>query len=484
MLDTLTRPRAEQARLPARRIDAAGQAQVDYRAVLALAAPLFLNSGVQAILNLTDTWFAGRISSAAVAAIGAVHFLIIASILLLGGVGLAVQSLVAQSYGARRYAQGAYWTWAGLWSALLTVPVFAVLAMCGEGMLSPFHLDPEIEKLAVAYWIPRIAGASGGVALWAIMGFFNGVGKTRVTLEAMLIVALVNAVLNEIFIFHLHMGIAGSAWATSVSTLIGVVFCLVRFLAPQVRRAFRSHRVWRPRPRAFVHMLGLGLPMGLFGAVDLFSFALFQLMQVSLGTVDGAATQIVMMLTSVAYMPGIGLALAGTTLVGQSIGAGNPRWAMRVGNTIITLAAGFMAVVGFSLAVGGPWLIPWFTQKSDPLGAAVIARACTLIWIGAGYQVFDALNIASAFCLRGANDVRVPALLLIALSAIGFVPLAHSLSFAPDQGWVQGLPQFGWGAVGGWLAALVYIMALGLTLFGRWRSGIWQRVRRGTSLRP
>jgi len=45
------------------------------------------------------------------------------------------------------------------------------------------------------------------------------------------------------------------------------------------------------------------------------------------------------------------------------------------------------------------------------------------------------------------------------------VPLAHSLSFAPGQGWVDWLPQYGLGAVGGWFAALIYIFFLGLMLF-------------------
>jgi MATE family multidrug resistance protein len=147
---------------------------------------------------------------------------------------------------------------------------------------------------------------------------------------------------------------------------------------------------------------------------------------------------------------------------------------MRVGNTIIATTAGFMAVVGFALALSSPQLIPWFTGLTDPYAAAILTRASTLIWIAAGYQLFDALNIASACCLRGAKDVRMPALLLIALSVFGFVPLAHSLSFAPRQGWVDFLPQFGWGAVGGWTAALIYILCLGLTLLYRWRSRVWQ----------
>ena len=61
--------------------------------------------------------------------------------------------------------------------------------------------------------------------------------------------------------------------------------------------------------------------MGLLYAADILGFALFQLMQVRLGNVDGASTQIVLMLTSFCYMPAVGIAMAGTTLVGQAIGA-------------------------------------------------------------------------------------------------------------------------------------------------------------------
>ncbi len=61
--------------LPAQRIDAQGRAHVEWRIVLALAGPLMANSAIQAAMNLTDTWFIGRISTAALAGMGAIHWL-------------------------------------------------------------------------------------------------------------------------------------------------------------------------------------------------------------------------------------------------------------------------------------------------------------------------------------------------------------------------------------------------------------------------
>jgi hypothetical protein len=42
---------------------------------------------------------------------------------------------------------------------------------------------------------------------------------------------------------------------------------------------------------------------------------------------------------------------------------------------------------------------------------------------------------------------------------------------------VTGLPQLGWGSIGGWTALLVYVLLLGTALFVRWRSRAWQRIR-------
>jgi hypothetical protein len=92
-------------------------------------------------------------------------------------------------------------------------------------------------------------------------------------------------------------------------------------------------------------------------------------------------------------------------------------------------------------------------------------------------QTFDGVQLGAGFALRGAGDVRVPALIFLGLSWGVFVPLAHMLSFAPGQGWFDMLPQFGLGAVGGWFGLLTYVVLLAVGMLLRWRSGSWQRIR-------
>jgi multidrug resistance protein, MATE family len=462
--------------LPAQRIDASGRAHVDQRAVLALALPLMASSAVQIVLNLTDMWFIGHISTKALAAVGTVQWLVLAVVLVLGGVGSAVQPIVAQAQGAGRYRRASQAVWTALWATLCTAPLFVAIGAAGKLILSPFGFDTQISDLAAAFWMPRVSGSAFGSAVWALLGFFNGVGRPRVTVLVTAVTAVVNIIFNDVFIFQLGLGVAGSGWATTAAQVIGLLLGIALFLRPPYRRNYRSNLTWKPHAGRLLQQLRLGLPMGIMPAADLLGFSIFQMMQVRLGTIGGAATQMVTVLTSIAYMPGYGIAQAGTTLVGQSIGAGDRAWAMRVATRVILLGAVYMGAIGVVLALAGPWVLPFFTDARDPSAAAAAMLAVNLLWLAAAFQFFDGLNLGSSLCLRGAGDVAVPAVLVLPVSLLWFLPLAHSFTFAPGEGWVNFLPQFGWGAYGGWVAVVLYLMLLGSTLFVRWRSGVWQRI--------
>ena len=462
--------------LPAQRIDAHGRAHVNWWSVLALAGPLIANSAIQAALNLTDTWFVGHISTLAMAGMGAVHWLVIVFIGVLGGVAMAVQTVVAQAHGARRYSRASQATWTALWASLLTAPLFALLGFSGHWILAPFALNSEVRELALQFWQPRMLGAAVGVALWSVLGFFNGIGRARVTLLINFVTLSVNALLAWIFIFHLHWGVPGAAWATNCATAVGLAMALALFICGKQFVAYRAALTWRLNRHSLIKQFRLGLPMGIGLAADLFGFALFQLMLVKLSPSDGAASQIVMMLTSISYMPAIGIALAGTTLVGQSIGAGDKAWARRLGNAVIAMAMIYMGGVGLLLGLTSGWSIPLFLDASDPLNAAVAQSGIVLMWLAAAYQLFDGMILGASFCLRGAGDATVPAVLILGMSWLLFVPLAHSLAFAPGQGFVGWLPQYGLGAAGGWIAAVVYVSLVGILMLARWRARAWEQI--------
>jgi MATE family multidrug resistance protein len=474
-----TAPASVARGVPAQRVDAQGRTRVDFAAIGRLAAPLMATNGIQAVLNLTDVWFLGRLSTDAVAAMGAIYWIMFCAILLFGGVGLAVQTFVSQAFGSRRHARASRALWQALWACVASIPVFLALAFAGPWILHPFGLDPHVEALALEYWQPRMGGAFVGSMVWAATGFFNGISAVRFTVAVALTTMVANIPANQILIFELDYGMAGSAWGTNVAQVLGLALALGMFLSGDLARRFRSRLLWRPRWRAIRAQLAVGLPIGVMYGADVLGLALMQLMVAQTGAVGAATTQIVIMLTSLAYLPTIGVALAGTTLVGQSIGAGNRDWAGRLGNTTIALCVTLMGVVALFLVAVGPWLLPWFVSSNDADSAAVISLGLVLLWPAAAYQVFDGMYCGSSFCLRGAGDTRIPALTALLLSWCFFVPLAHTLVFAPGEGWIDGLPQFGLGAKGGWIALMVYCTLLGCSMFWRWRTGAWRRMHIG-----
>ena len=467
----------EQAWLPASKVDAAGRVRIDMRVMLALALPLFLNSSLQAILNLTDTWFISRLSPVALAAAAAIHWLVLGFIVLAGGIAMAVQTFAAQAYGARRHRQAGVALWSGVWATVALVPVLGVLGWTGRWWLPALGLPAEVTDHAIAYWTPRMAGAGLGLLLWCALSFFNGVALVRVTLVVNLIVTVTNAAFNEWFMFGLGWGIAGSAWGTNAAQGIGVLVAFgILLQAPSLRARYATAKTWRLGRERLRPLFGVGLGIGLMVSFDLLGMALFQLIMTRHGILDGAATQIVMMLTSVSFMPAIGLCMAGTTLVGQSIGAGQLDWARKLGNRIIVLAMSYMGGVGLVLAAAGPWLVPLFAGDG-PQADALIALGCQLLWIAACYQLLDGVQLGCNFCLRGAGDTRFLAKAMIVLIWTVYLPLTHWLTFPAGEGIVPALGGVGGGAAGGWWAAVIYVSLLAALTLWRWRSRHWMSMR-------
>ena len=95
----------------------------------------------------------------------------------------------------------------------------------------------------------------------------------------MVCVAVVNALLNQVFIFDLGMGVAGSAWATGAAQLVGVGIGMSVFLSRGICREFSRNAAGARSCSEIRRALALGFPMGLLPAVDLIGLALFQAMQ-------------------------------------------------------------------------------------------------------------------------------------------------------------------------------------------------------------
>jgi MATE family multidrug resistance protein len=443
-------------------------AQIDDGRLWRLAAPLIFSGLVQTLFSLTDTWFVGRISSQATAAVGAVYGLTFSGMVVLGGAALSVQTFAAQAFGAGRRAAASHATWSGLAACLLAIPGFIALGLALSPILKAMGIDPEIRRLAALYWWPRFVVAGPlAVAAAALCGFFSAIEQGRRTLMVNVAMGVLNIAFNYVLVLKAGAGIAGSGWGTAAASACGLAIATLLFLDRPTRSRFRSHLTWR-RPNLW-RPLAFGLPLGLGRAADMAAFALIQLMVVRLGAAEGAAMQIVTLLNTLCYVLTWGLSSAGATLLAQSLGAGHPRRARAIGDGLLRLAAPLLVALGLLMTLAASALCGLFISPADPLSRQTLALSVPALALAAAFQVSDGLAIVIGGNLRAVGDVRVPAAWTSLLAWLFWVPLAHTLIFAPGAGMVAGLPQFGLRLAGAWWASILYGVVLALVLGLRWR---------------
>ncbi|MCK7474202.1 MAG: hypothetical protein MZV49_13145 [Rhodopseudomonas palustris] len=388
--------------------------------------------------------------------------------MLVGGVGLAVQTFVAQAEGGRRCTRASHATWVALMGrSALTLPFFALLALVRRpaavravrprrarcphrriGVLAAAHARRAARRRAVGrarilqrHFAPAHRGDDDGARRGRECGAEPGSSSSSST-----------------------GGIAGSAWATNVSMVCGLGCSRCGCsCARNCGTKYKSHLTWRPDLRQpCARSIELGLPMGAMYAADLFGMALFQLMQVRLSA--GRRRR-----HADHHDADVDVVHAGHRHRARRDDAGRPvdrRGRSRLGahgsatrSSALTVA--FMGTLGVLVAAArARGCCRLFMNAADPQAADVVQIGIVLLWIAAGYQIFDGLQPRQRLLVarRGRRDACRPMLFFVLAWGV-FVPLAHSLSFAPGQGWVDFLPQYGYGAVGGWFALLVYVTA-------------------------
>ena len=436
----------------------AAHATSPVRDLLAISWPLIATYSLQAVIGLTDTWFAARISAEALAGLGAQSFLNLAVFVGLGGMAFAVQVPVAQAVGAGQAQAARDYLPAGLLASALTLPCFLALAWAGPWLFALWQLPAESTAQAVQYWQPRMAGGVSVVLLFAVSSYLAGQGRTLAALGANLAAAAANVPLNQWLIFDSGLGLAGSAHASTLANLVGLAVGLgllarTGWGTPFATLAARTVELWRT-----------GLPIGVAAAADVLAMAVFQLMMSRIGPAEGAATLLLLSITGLAFWPALGLATGSATLVGHAVGADQPQQVGPLVRASLWLMAGWMALVGAAMALAGPALMAWLsgTPGDGGPGSQALALATSLIGLVAAYQVLDAINLGSAFALRGLGDVRWASAVNTVGSLLLFLPVVAWLSF--DSLGAR-IPALGWGAWGGW-TAVALLSALLAAAFG------------------
>lgn len=292
-----------------------------YKVIAILAFPIMINNLIQTLYNLADAFYVGQlgyVEFAATSFVWPVNFLFIS----LGiGISIAGTSILSQLIGASRYEEANKYS-----SQLIVISLIVSIAFALIG----FFLSP---------YIVRLMGATGDLArfgsiylritfldtpfmffYFSINSIMNSQGNTIVPTILSGISAILNVILDPIFIFTFKMGVAGAAWATLIAKAILAVAGI--FLV------YKHSTLIKPKFRGFKFdfdiikkIIKVALPSSIGQSGAALGFMVLNVFIVSYGTATMAAFGMVNRIISLVQQPAMGFGAALTAIVGQNLGS-------------------------------------------------------------------------------------------------------------------------------------------------------------------
>ncbi|MDF1552431.1 MAG: MATE family efflux transporter [Deferrisomatales bacterium] len=443
-----------------------------YRELLAVGLPLVFSMMSHTVMQFTDRIFLGNYSLDAIAAslpAGIAAFLFLSFFM---GVAEYVGVFVAQYTGAAAPERVGPALWQGLYFCAGAAVLLGGLVLVAEPLFALGGHEPAVQALEVAYF--RVLTGGAGIALLGVClsCFYSGRGLTWPVMLANMAGAAMNipldyALINGVWGFP-ELGIVGAGIATVTGSTVTALLLVAVVFSRDNSRIYGVLTGWRYDPELFGRLMRYGLPGGVQFFLDIFGIALFVFLVGRLGKTELAATNIVISIELLVFLPLIGLSVATSMLVGQSIGAGRPENGARATGSAVRLGIAVMALGALTFVLVPDALLALFRTRDLPLEAfgPVVEQGRVLLRFVAVICLIDAPSMMFLGALKGAGDTHF---VMWTLGSCSLLVLA-----LPSYLLVEHL---GAGLYGPWTCFTLYVIALTAAATLRFRGGKWMGMR-------
>ena len=427
------------AATPPAAVEPAGPGEL--RRLWRLAWPVVLGGLGMVAMGTVDVAMVGAVSGDDLAAVGIGHIWSFGVLIVGLGALSGLDPIFSQGWGAGERAElGRALARTMVLATALSVPMVGLMWVA-EPALAALHQPPEILPVAGAYCRAAAWGVWPAMLFQAIGRYLQGRGEMKVPMLAVFAGNLANVGGNYALVFGLTlpgglvvpaMGAVGCGVSTSL--VRWVMLAAVLWLGAEALREL-PRPTWAETlsPRAQLHLVAQGGPVGIQHALEVWAFSATGLLMGSLGSVEVAAHAVAINLVSVTFMVAYGIGAAAATRVGNLIGAGL-EW-RRSAWIAVGVGVAWMACTASVLASVPGLLVGLFTRD-----VVVAAVAASLLPVAAAFQLFDGVQVVTFGVLRGAGDTRFPALInLLGYWVIG-LPVAWWMGVHTDASprWVWG----------------------------------------------
>ncbi|MEO8633195.1 MAG: MATE family efflux transporter [Chloroflexota bacterium] len=453
-------PEVEEAPTPSAR--AAELARLSpARAALELAWPGIIEQSLSALGTAVVFAFVGQLGATATAGVGAAGSFLFLMFPVWRSLAIGTVAIVSRRMGEGRAAEAADATRQSLLLGAIAGVVFgAFFVLFSAPLLRLLGANEEIVAIGAPF-LAVVGAANGAATVWLIgTSAMRAAGDTRTPMYLSIAGIVVSVGLAYLFINVLQIGPMGSAFASSIAWILGMS-AMLGLLWRGVAGLSIAGGPWHLTRATIRAIFAISLPSAAESATFSFGILFLSGLVFRLGTADVAAHQIIGQIETFSFFPCIGFSMAGSALVGQALGMGDPVRARRAGWAAMTMALVWGTVAGIVFIVVPSFLLGLFTIS----GAVVIAGVGALAVVGIG-QPAQAVIFALGGALRGAGDTRYPLMVSFMSWFLLRLPLAYLFAFV-----------FGLGLTGIWLGVTIDYFVRAALLAIRFRSGAWARVR-------
>ncbi|MDO5853871.1 MAG: MATE family efflux transporter [Thermoplasmata archaeon] len=233
------------------------------KGIVALAIPIGIALFFQQLNNIVDSLWVSALGGTALAALGVVYPVYTILIGIGNGLGIGVSAAIARSIGRgsredanASAAQGV--TIAAIVSIILT-PFLMVTAESSMGIMGAGSMVQECLDYAYPIYISCFFIILSGV----MSGMLRGEGAARKSMAIQVAGAVVNIILDPIFIYTLDMGVAGAAWATVIAFIVSCAMASYWYLRSRDLFVHITRRDYRPDRRTCKEIMSVGGPEAL-----------------------------------------------------------------------------------------------------------------------------------------------------------------------------------------------------------------------------
>lgn len=321
------------------------------KALLKLSAPAILGMTVIAIYNVVDTFFVSLLrDTAAIAATGVVFplFQLVAAIGLTFGIGAA--SIISRRLGEKNYRAANKAGATAFYSAVAVGIIFSIVGVIYiKPLLSAFGATDTILEAAATYGGIIVGGSFFQAGNMALNNILRSEGASLYSSIGQILGAVLNIILDPIFIFTFDMGIEGAAVATIISQAASILFLLAYYFRGNGVIQPHLFKYFNPTLHTYREIMSLGIPTLVRQVLGGVSFGVLNNAAGKYGGDDAiAALSVNLRLFSLLLMAIIGLSQGLQPLAGYNYGAKNFARVKQSFKISLSVAIGFCFVVGIA----------------------------------------------------------------------------------------------------------------------------------------